>query len=131
MDILYTIIGLILLFAGGEVLLKASISIAGKLGLSALLVSMVVIGFGTSTPELVVSLSAALKGSPAIAFGNVVGSNIANVLLILGISAIITPVVCKKSEIRRDALAVLATCALLAGLSFTGQLERWRCLSPT
>lgn len=125
MDILYTIIGLILLFAGGEVLLKASIAIAGKLGLSALLVSMVVIGFGTSTPELIVCLSAAFKGSTPIAFGSIVGSNIANVLLILGIAAVVTPMICKKPEIRRDAWAVLAACTLLAGLSFLGTLERW------
>ncbi|MCD8566680.1 MAG: sodium:calcium antiporter [Alphaproteobacteria bacterium] len=96
MDILYTIAGFILLFAGGEVLLKASIAIAGRLGLSALLVSMVVIGFGTSTPELVITLSAALKGSAPMAFGNIVGSNTANVLLILGLSALITPLCCKN-----------------------------------
>tara|TARA_B100001989_G_C24540303_1_gene467146 strand:- start:936 stop:1886 length:951 start_codon:yes stop_codon:yes gene_type:complete len=129
MDIIYIVLGLILLFAGGEVLLKASISIAGKLGLSALLVSMVVIGFGTSTPELIVTLSAAFKGSTPIAFGNVVGSNIANVLLILGIASLTTPMICKKPEIHRDAWIVLAACTSLAGLSLWGTIERWVGLS--
>lgn len=125
MDIVFTIMGLVILFAGGELLLKASLTISKKLGLSALLVSMIVIGFGTSTPELMVSLSAALKGTTDIAFGNVVGSNIANVLLILGSAAVITPVLCQRREIRRDAIVVFGACALLSGFSFFGMLERW------
>ncbi|NVJ69649.1 MAG: sodium:calcium antiporter, partial [Alphaproteobacteria bacterium] len=73
--------GLVLLFLGGEALLRGSIALSKKLGISTLLVSMVVVGFGTSAPEFLVSILAALNGAPNIALGNVVGSNIANILL--------------------------------------------------
>ena len=88
-QIVYIVIGLVLLFAGGEGLLRGTVSIAGRLGISTLLVSTVIIGFGTSMPELIVSLQAVLAGTPDIALGNVVGSNIANILLILGLVVIV------------------------------------------
>lgn len=116
--------GLILLFAGGEALLRGSVSIAHKLGLSTLLVSMVVVGFGTSAPELLVSLSSAYKGAPNIALGNVVGSNIANILLILGASAAFSPIMCTRFEIRRDSLAVVLASIVLVALSLTGLIGR-------
>lgn len=124
MDILLICIGLLLLVAGGEGLLRGSVAIAGKFGLSTLLVSMVIVGFGTSAPELMVSVSAALKGEPNIALGNVVGSNIANVLLILGLSALFMPIACARPEIRRDALAVLLASLILVGLSVSGAIDR-------
>lgn len=124
MDVLLIFAGLALLFTGGEGLLRGSVSIAEKLGLSTLLVSMVIVGFGTSTPELMVSATAALRGAPAIALGNVVGSNIANILLILGASALIAPVACARPQIRRDALAVLVAGLCLAPFALTGMLGR-------
>lgn len=124
MDILLICIGLLLLVAGGEGLLRGSVALAGKLGLSTLLVSMVIVGFGTSAPELMVSVSAALKGEPNIALGNVVGSNIANVLLILGLSALFMPIACARPEIKRDALAVLLASLILVGLSLNGAIDR-------
>lgn len=123
MDIAAVIAGLALLFAGGEALVRGAVSIAGRLGLSTLLVSTVVIGFGTSTPELLVSLQAAMSGMPDIALGNVVGSNIANILLILGIAGIIAGVECRSAAIRRDALAGVAAAVLLCGASFLHRLS--------
>ena len=87
MDILFIIAGLVLLFFGGEGLVRGSVGLAERLRISALLVSLIVVGFGTSAPELIVSIKAALSGSPDLALGNVVGSNIANTFLIRSASA--------------------------------------------
>ncbi len=124
MDVLQILIGLALLVAGGEALLRGSVAIAEKLGLSTLLVSMVIVGFGTSAPELMVSVTSTLKGAPNIALGNVVGSNIANVLLILGLSAVLAPIACTRPEIRRDALAVLLASLVLVALAVHGVIGR-------
>ncbi len=123
MDYLLIISGLVLLFAGGEALVRGSVAISERLGISAILIGVVVVGFGTSTPELLVSIKASLAGQPDIALGNVVGSNIANVLLILGVSAVIGPVICAAQPIRRDALAVVAVSALLVMLTFAGSIS--------
>lgn len=123
MDFLLVLLGLVLLFAGGEALVRGSVAISQRLGISTLLIGVVVVGFGTSTPELLVSIQASLAGQPDIALGNVVGSNIANILLILGISAVICPVVCAATAIRRDALAVVGVSALLVALSFSGSVS--------
>ena len=83
--------GLILLLGGGESLVRGSVAVATRLGISPLMIGLTLVGFGTSTPEMVASVEAALIGSPGIAVGNIVGSNIANILLILGVSAMILP----------------------------------------
>jgi len=124
MDIFLLVVGLVFLFLGGEAILRGSIAIARRLKLSTLLVSMVIVGFGTSLPELMVSVTAALGGAPNIALGNVVGSNIANILLILGLAAILAPVSCGGREIKRDALAVLIASIVLVALSFNGVIGR-------
>ncbi len=113
-----------LLVLGGEGLVRGSVAIAHRLRLSTLLVSMVIVGFGTSTPELMVSATAAVKGFPNIALGNVVGSNIANVLLILGLAAMLAPIPCSRPEITRDALAVLVASIALLGLALHGEVGR-------
>jgi cation:H+ antiporter len=95
-------LGLALLVIGGEVLVRGASSAARKLGVSPLMIGLTLVGFGTSTPELVTSLQAALAGSPGIAVGNVVGSNIANALLILGLTALIAPVVVDRRAFLRD-----------------------------
>lgn len=123
-EVIAIAIGLVLLFAGGEALLRGSVAVAERMGLSTLLVSMIVVGFGTSAPELLVSLSSAFKGAPNIALGNVVGSNIANVLLILGASAVLAPIACTRSEIRRDSLAVVLASIVLVALSRYGLIGR-------
>ncbi len=108
-------VGLVLLVAGGEGFVRGSVAIARRFGMSSLLIGLTLVGFGTSLPELVTSLQAAFDGAPGIAVGNVVGSNIANILLILGITALIYPVVVDKAVLRRDGgVLVLAS---LAGLT--------------
>lgn len=116
--------GLVLLFLGGEGLVRGSVAIATRLGISKLVVGMVIVGFGTSAPELVVSLQAALAGSPDIALGNVVGSNTANILLILGIAALLTPLANGDTAIRREALVMLLAAAALMLALWYGELDR-------
>lgn len=122
MNLFYLITGLLFLTMGGETLIRASLAAARRFGLSPLLSGLVIVGFGTSAPELVVSVDAAINMRPDIAIGNVVGSNIGNILLILGISALITPMVVKLSVLRRDALAVVAVTLLFIFLSSEGLL---------
>ena len=102
--------GLILLMLGGELLVRGAVQVATRFGVSPLVIGLTLVGFGTSTPELVTSVQAALSGSPGIAYGNIVGSNIANILLILGIAAIITPIAVSSNALKRDStIMVLVT----------------------
>jgi cation:H+ antiporter len=96
MSIFYVVVGLILLVVGGEFLVRSSIGLSFKLNISKMVIGMTVVSFATSAPELLVSLQAALDGSPAIAINNVIGSNIANIGLVLGITAIIGPIAVSK-----------------------------------
>ncbi|MFL0352146.1 calcium/sodium antiporter [Xanthomarina sp. GH4-25] len=91
MSLVWVVLGLILLVVGGEFLVRASVALSFKFNISKLVIGMTVVSFATSAPELLVSLQAALDGSPDIALGNVIGSNIANIGLVLGITAIISP----------------------------------------
>lgn len=122
-DLLLVAGGLVLLFFGGEALVRGSVAIAERLGISKLLIGLVIVGFGTSTPELLVSVNAALDGAPEIALGNVVGSNIANVLLILGLAAMIVPVSgWDRTAVRESMVAMLAALAaflLVQGAAIT------------
>ncbi|HET6521484.1 MAG TPA: calcium/sodium antiporter [Geminicoccaceae bacterium] len=113
--------GFVLLLLGGETLVRGSVSVARRLGVSPLLIGLTLVGFGTSTPELITSLQAALVGSPGIAVGNVVGSNIANVLLILGVAAVMAPIACNPAAFRRDGtmLALSAVACAVAALGGT------------
>lgn len=114
MDWLFLFGGLLGLFAGGEALVRGAVEIARRLAISPLLIGLTVVGFGTSTPELLVSVDAALRGVPDIAIGNIVGSNIGNILLIVGLSALIWPIRVTGSTLRRDtAVMVLAALALI------------------
>ncbi|OOY16750.1 calcium/sodium antiporter [Thioclava sp. DLFJ4-1] len=109
--------GLVALVAGGELLVRGAVQTAERIGISPLVIGLTLVGFGTSTPELVTSVQAGLGGSPGIAFGNVVGSNIANILLIAGVSAAITPLVVARAALRRDALVMLGVAIIFAGLA--------------
>ncbi|MCM2342925.1 MAG: calcium/sodium antiporter [Alphaproteobacteria bacterium] len=124
MDIILILSGLVALFFGGEWLVRGSVGVAKRLGVSTLLVSLVVVGFGTSAPELLVCIKAALSGAQDLALGNVIGSNIANILLILGLAAVIRPISCGQASIRRDAVAVLCASLVLAFLSFFHEISR-------
>lgn len=118
-------LGFALLVAGGEALVRGSVSVAERFGVSPLLIGLTLVGFGTSTPELVTSLQAAFGGFPGIAIGNVVGSNIANILLILGVAAVIMPLAIDNVSFRRDGTALAIATALAAGLIIYGSLDRW------
>lgn len=124
MTYLLLALGLVLLVLGGDVLVRGAVGLATRLGISPLLVGLTVVGFGTSTPELVTSLDAAFSGFPGIAVGNIVGSNIANILLILGVAALIAPVPVAAMTFKRDGAALLiATLAALAAV-LSGALSR-------
>ncbi|MEQ9200147.1 MAG: sodium:calcium antiporter, partial [Rhodospirillales bacterium] len=86
-----TIGGLVLLLGGAEILVRGAVGLAERVGVSKMVIGMTIVAFGTSAPELVVSLDAALTGVPGLAVGNIVGSNIANILLIIGATAMILP----------------------------------------
>lgn len=104
------------LYFGAEWLLRGAIGVAQKLAIPTLLVSLVIVGFGTSMPELLVSLRAALSGSSDIALGNVVGSNTANILLIVGVCALIYPISTWDKGVKRDTYVMLGSAALLLAL---------------
>jgi len=111
--------GLVLLVVGGELLVRGSVRVAERLGVSPLLIGLTLVGFGTSMPELVTSVEASLAGAPGIAIGNIVGSNIANILLILGIAALITPLTVSGIALRRDGTFVILTALLFTAAGFT------------
>ncbi|MEZ6080823.1 MAG: sodium:calcium antiporter, partial [Pirellulaceae bacterium] len=94
--------GLVVLVLGGELLVRGASRLAGALRISSVVIGLTVVAFGTSAPELAVSIQASLSGSPDLAIGNVVGSNIFNVLFILGLSALIIPLTVASEFIRRD-----------------------------
>ncbi|WP_344932539.1 calcium/sodium antiporter [Zhongshania borealis] len=126
LNILFLLVGIILLTCGGEALIRGSLAAAKSLGVSPLLSGLVIVGFGTSAPELVVSVNAAIEGRPDIAIGNVVGSNIGNILLVLGLCAVITPLAVKPLVLRRDAVTVVAASILflvLVGGSALGRSD--------
>ncbi len=121
--ILQLVGGLILLLVGGEALVRGAVAVAERFGVSPLLIGVTLVGFGTSAPELVTCIDAALKGAPGIAIGNIVGSNIANVLLILAVCALLRPVRCSPDAFRRDgvviALSAIVCTILIVGGSVT------------
>lgn len=123
-SILLCLAGLVGLAIGGELLVRGSVAIANKLGVSHLFTGLVIVGFATSMPEMVASVQAALDGSPGIAWGNIVGSNIANTLLILGVSALVMPIVLIGTG-RRDAVVALGVTVLLWALALSGLGGRW------
>lgn len=116
--------GLLLLTAGAEGLVRGAASSARRLGLSPLVIGLTVVAFGTSTPEFVVSLRAGLSGQSAIALGNVVGSNIGNIALILGGAALIAPLRVQAQVIRVDVPIVVGVSLLLVALLADGRLGR-------
>lgn len=125
MLLLSLLLGLVLLVAGGELLVKGAVKLAEKFNISPLLIGLTLVGFGTSTPELVTSLQAAFAGSPGIAIGNVVGSNIANILFILGAAALIAPIAVAKDTFRRDGMVLAAATLFCLGAVLFGQFTRW------
>lgn len=124
MDWIFLFVGLVGLFLGGEALVRGSVGIARKLAIPPLLIGLTVVGFGTSTPELLVSVDAALRGVPDIAIGNIVGSNIGNILLIVGLSALVWPIRVMGGTLRRDTAVMMAAVIALVPLFWLGQMGR-------
>lgn len=120
------IAGFALLLFGGESVVRGSVALAQRLGVSPLIVGLTIVGFGTSLPEMVVSVNAALVGSPGLAVGNVVGSNIANILLILGVAAVIAPIAVHPGAVKRDLLGMSAATLVYVGLGMSGQIVFWQ-----
>ena len=114
--------GFLLLFGAGELLLRGAVGLARIFGLSPLLIGLTVVAAATSMPELMVTLTAGLNGLPDVGVGNVVGSNIANILLVLGAAAVVCPIATHPRMVLRDAGAVLIATALFLGLGLTGPL---------
>lgn len=121
---MYVLGGLVLLAVGGEFLVRGAVQLAERLGVSPLVIGLTLVGFGTSTPELVASVQASLAGAPGIAVGNIVGSNIANILLILGVSALISPIAVGSRALSRDGAVVLGTAVMFAAMGFMMELGR-------
>lgn len=119
MDYLYLVVGLIGLFFGGEALVRGSVGIARRMAIPPLLIGLTVVGFGTSTPELLVSVDAAWRGVPDIALGNIVGSNIFNVLGILGVTALIAPIPVASRFLTFDLPVMIAVSLVLTALLLT------------
>lgn len=120
MDIFKIIVGLLILFLGGESVIRGAISVARHLNISRILVSCVIVGFGTSMPEMTISVEAVIKDAAEIAIGNVIGSNIVNILFILGLAALISPINLKDSVINRDIIVMLLSTIILVILGTTG-----------
>lgn len=125
LDSIYIIIGLALLYYGGDLLISGSLRIAQAFKISPFIIGATVMGFGTSAPELSVSLLAAFKGSPEISIGNVIGSNIANIGLVLGLTAFLVPLTIEQKILRRETPPLLIATFLILFLTWDNALNRW------
>lgn len=125
LTVLYLIAGLLLLLSGGNYLVEGGVCIATKLKMSQLLIGMTIVAFGTSAPELLVSLKSAINGISGIALGNVIGSNIVNIGFILGLTALISPIITQRKSIRYNGLVMILSALLFMLFAFTkGELSR-------
>ena len=123
-SLFFFIVGLVLLIAGAEALVRGASKLAVLVGISPLVIGLTIVAFGTSSPELAVSVIAALSGNADLSLGNVVGSNIFNILFILGISASITPLVVSKQLIRFDVPVMIAVSMLVFIFGLDGRIRR-------
>lgn len=116
--------GLIYLLMGGDLLVRGAVALSRRLRIPAMIVGLTVVALGTSAPELVVSVQAAVQGFPGLTLGNVIGSNIANVFLVMGLPALFYPITCDQSAVRRDAFIMLGATVLLFAICLTGEITR-------
>ncbi|MFP6849891.1 MAG: calcium/sodium antiporter [Pseudomonas sp.] len=124
MTFVYLIAGLVLLVAGAEVLVRGAAKLAAQFGIPPLIIGLTVVAFGTSAPETAVSVQAAFNGSGDLAIGNVIGSNIANVLLILGMTALFAPLIVSRQLIRLDVPIMIGASLVVYALAWDGSLSR-------
>ena len=115
-------VGIVVLLYGGDLLVRGATSLARRVGIPALIVGLTIVAFGTSAPEMVVSAAAALEGAPGLALGNIVGSNIANILLVLGVPALLAPLATQVSGVRTNATIALALTGVFIWMGFDGVL---------
>lgn len=125
MALLFILIGFVLLIGGAEFLVRGAVAVANKLKIPSIIVGLTIVAFGTSTPEFVVSIKAALSGAGGISVGNIVGSNIANILLILGVAGIISVVKCDKKVFLRDWSFMMFTTILFVIFALSGKFVFW------
>lgn len=123
MDYLFLLLGLVVLVVGGEFLVKGAVGCSTAFKISPLVIGMTVVSFGTSAPELIVSLQSALNGNPEIAIGNIVGSNIVNITLILGITVMIYPIIADRQSKRVDYPMMLLATFIFYFFAFDGMIE--------
>lgn len=117
------IVGILLLYKGSDILVEGTSKTAAAIGVSSIIISVIIVAFGTSAPELAISTGAAVQNQPAISIGNIIGSIIANLLLVLGISAIIKPIPIKDSTIKRDFPIMLLSAFIFVVFSYFGLLD--------
>ncbi len=122
MDVLFAALGLVILLLAGDALVRGAVNLALRLGIPALIVSLTIVSFGTSAPELFISVGAVLDDVPGIALGNVVGSNVANVLLVLGVPALMTGIDTHLTDTRRSFVFMMAASVWFIALCFFGPL---------
>lgn len=125
MDYVFLVVGIALLYFGGESLVRGAVRLARSLGVSPLVIGLTIVAFGTSSPELFANLAAVLGGTPELAFGNILGSNVANVALILGLSAVITPIVVRSVVVRREVPVMLLASFALVPVFLGGVMGRF------
>jgi len=123
MDWIYVGLGLVMLLLAGDSLVKGAVNLSLRLGVPALIVSLTIVAFGTSAPELLISIQAIWDGVPGLALGNVVGSNTANVLLVLGIPALLATMHTSECDTRASYLQMIAATGLFIALCFMGMLN--------
>jgi len=123
---LYLVLGLVFLVLGADLLVRGGVGLAWRVGVSSLLIGLTIVACGTSTPELVVSIEAAIEGNSEIAVGNVVGSSLFNILLILGVTAVLQPIVCRPQALYRDGAFALGTVIVFIVLALVfGEIQFW------
>lgn len=121
MAYLEVLLGLVILVFAGDFLVRGAVSLAKRMGVPTLVIGLTIVAFGTSAPELVVAIDAVLIGSPTLALGNVVGSNIANVLLVIGIPALIYPISCAAPRLTRNLMIMLVATAIFIFMAMANQ----------
>lgn len=122
-DLLFAGLGLAILLLAGDSLVRGAVNVSLRLGVPALIVSLTIVAFGTSAPELIISIGAVLEGAPGLALGNVVGSNTANILMVLGIPALMTGMHTRATETRKDYALMMAATAFFILLAFRGKFD--------
>lgn len=116
--------GLLMLLAGGEALVRGAVSIAKKAGVPVIIIGLTIVSLGTSAPEMVISIIATMEGHPDIALGNIIGSNIANILLVLGVTALVYPVATNPEVTKRDGILMVLVSVLLLVFMGDGEISR-------